>query len=50
MFLTIVKKTAFFRFVNQFIALKFFFKLSMLIEKIVLLFRQQNVDQISDMY
>ena len=38
MFLTIVKKTAFFRFINQFVALNFFFKLSMLIEKIILLF------------
>ena len=50
MFLTIVEKTAFFRFVNQFVALKFFFKLSMLIEKTVLLFRQQNINQISNMY
>ena len=40
MFLTFVEKTAFFRFVNQFVALKFFFRLSMLIEKIVLLFCQ----------
>ena len=44
MFLTFVKKTAFFRFVNQFVALKFFFRLSILIEKIVLLFRQRNIN------
>ena len=48
MFLTFVKKTTFFRFVNQFVALKNFFRLSMLIEKTVLLFRQRNINQISD--
>ena len=50
MFLTIIEKTALFRFVNQFVALGFFFRLSILIEKIVLLFCQQNVNQISDVH
>ena len=48
MFLTFVEKTAFFRFVNQFVALEFFLRLSMLIEKAVLLLRQRDINQISD--
>ena len=50
MLLTIVEKTALLRFVNQFVALEFPFRLSMLTEKAVLLLRQRNVDQTPDMH
>ena len=48
LFLTINEKTTFFRFVNYWVVMNFSFKLNMLIEKIVLLFRERNIKEISD--